>query len=146
MKNMTIAQALKEKNKLAFKIKVNWFKIKSKNSLIKGAHRPYDIHELKDQTLVLVDELIDLKTKIHQASAPVRDKIFRLSELKAVLSTLGGIPTNEGITKDKYENEFTEMDASIKTIELDEMMEQYRDEIDDLQDHLDNFNYTTMIS
>ena len=114
--------------------------------MIKGAHRHYDIHELKDQTLVLVDELIDLKTKIHQASAPVRDKIFRLSELKAVLSTLGGIPTNEGITKDKYENEFTEMDASIKTLELDEMMEQYQDEIDDLQYHLDNFNYTTMIS
>ena len=38
------------------------------------------------------------------------------------------------------------MDASIKTLELDEMMEQYQDEIDDLQDHLDNFNYTTMIS
>lgn len=145
MENLTIAQALKEKNKLASKIKINWFKIKTKNSLIKGAVRPYDMHELRDQTIEMVEELIKLKAKIHQASAPVREKIFRLSELKAVVTNLETIPTNEGIVKEKYENDYTEMEAIIKTKEIDDMMDMYRDEIDELQNQLDNFNYKTMI-
>jgi hypothetical protein len=39
--NLTISQALKEKNKMATKIQRNWAKIISINSLPKGANRPY---------------------------------------------------------------------------------------------------------
>jgi hypothetical protein len=146
MKKMTIAQALKEKNKLASKIRINWFRISTKNALPKGAVRPYDINQVKEETLKMIDELIKLKTNIHLASSPVREKIFRLSELKAILTNLEKIPTAEGLTKDKYENSYTEMESILKTVEVDDMISKYQDEIDELQNELDSFNYITMIS
>ncbi len=146
MKKMTIAQALKEKNKLATRIKINWFRISTKNALPVGAIRPYDINQVKEETLKMIDELIKLKTSIHLASVPVREKIFRLSELKSVLTNLEKIPTAEGLTKDKYENSYTEMESILKTVEVDNMISMYQDEIDELQNELDAFNYITIIS
>jgi len=146
MKKMTVAQALKEKNKLASKIRINWFRISTKNALPKGAVRPYDINLVKEDNLKLIDELVKLKTSIHNASSPVREKIFRLSELKAILTNLEKIPTSEGLTRDKYESNYTEMESILKTVEVDEMISKYQDEIDELQNELDKFNYMTMIS
>lgn len=143
--NLTISQALKEKNKMAAKIQRNWAKIISINSLPKGANRPYDVVELKDETLRLTDDLIELKTKIHEASAPVRMKIFRLSELKSILLKVESINTKEGLVKERYDNTLVEMDAALKTKDVDEMMTIYQDEIDDIQAYLDNYNYTTKL-
>lgn len=143
--NLTISQALKEKNKMAAKIQRNWAKIISINSLPKGANRPYDVVELKDETLRLTDDLIELKTKIHEASAPVRMKIFRLSELKSILLKVESINTKEGLVKERYDNTLVEMDAALKTKDVDEMMTIYQDEIDDIQACLDNYNYTTKL-
>lgn len=143
--NLTITQALKEKNKMAAKIQRNWAKIISINSLPKGANRPYDVVELKVETLRLTDELIELKTKIHEASAPVRMKIFRLSELKSILLKVESINTKEGLVKERYDNTLVEMDAVLKTKDVDDMMTNYQDEIDDIQAYLDNYNYTTKL-
>lgn len=143
--NLTISQALKEKNKMAAKIQRNWTKIISINSLPKGANRPYDVVELKEGTLRLTDDLIDLKTKIHEASAPVRMKIFRLSELKSILLKVESINTKEGLVKERYDNTLVEMDAVLKTKDVDDMMTNYQDEIDDIQAYLDNYNYTTKL-
>lgn len=143
--NLTISQSLKEKNKMAAKIQRNWAKIISINSLPKGANRPYDVVELKNETLCLTEELIELKTKIHEASAPVRMKIFRLSELKSILLKVGSINTKEGLVKERYDNTLVEMDAVLKTKDVDDMMTNYQDEIDDIQAYLDNYNYTTKL-
>jgi len=143
--NLTISQALKEKNKIAAKIQRNWAKIISVNSLPKGAHRPYDLIALKDETLQLTDDLIELKTKIHEASVSVRSKIFRLSELKSILLKVESINTKEGLVKERYDNNLVEMDAIIKTKDVDDMMTKYQDEIDDIQAYLDHYNYTTKL-
>lgn len=143
--NLTVTQALKEKNKLAAKIQRNWSKITSTNSLPKGAYRPYDLLELKNETLKLTEDLVELKTKIHEASAPVRSKIFRLSELKSILVKIESINTKEGLVKERYDNNLVEMDAILKTKDVDDMITQYQDEIDEIQSYLDNFNYTTKL-
>ena len=143
--NLMITQALKEKNKIAAKIQRNWARIVSTNSLPKGAYRPYDLAELKDETFKLTDELIELKTKTHEASAPVRSMIFRLSELKSILGKLETINTKEGLVKERFDNSLVEMEAIISTKDIDDMMTMYQDEIDDIQTYLDTFNYTTKI-
>ena len=63
------------------------------NSLPKGANRPYDIIVLKNETLELTNELIALKSMIHEASSPVRSKNFRLSEFKSIMQQLLSIST-----------------------------------------------------
>ena len=65
---MTIAQALKEKNKKVAKITKLWQKISSYNSVIEGSEKPYDVEKLWEEYNQAITELIDLKTRIHHAS------------------------------------------------------------------------------
>ena len=72
-------------------------------------------------------------------------KIFRLSELKSILLKVESINTKEGLVKERYDNTLVEMDAVLKTKDVDDMMTNYQDEIDDIQAYLDNYNYTTKL-
>ena len=143
--NLTISQALKEKKKLASNIQKNWTKIMEYNSLPKGANRPYDVILLKNETLDLTNELIALKSMIHEASAPVRSKIFRLSELKSIMQKLLAISTKDGLVKSSRgsDNTLSEMEAILKVKDIDDLLLSYQAEIDQIQNELDNFNYTT---
>ena len=124
----------------------NWRKITSFNSIPKGADRPYDIDELKKQTLELTDDLIELKTKIHEASAPVRMKIFRISEIKNIIIKLESISTKDGIVRSRSnEMNLVEMVSVLKINDIDQMVTIYQEEIDNIQAELDNFNYNTKL-
>jgi hypothetical protein len=142
--NLTISQALKEKNKIASTIQKNWSKIMDYNSLPKGANRPYDIIVLKNETLELTNELIALKSMVHEASSPVRSKIFRLSELKSMMQQLLSISTKDGLVKSRG-LELIEMEAILKVKDIDELLLNYQAEIDQIQNELDNFNFSTIL-
>ena len=79
---MTIAQALKEKNKKVANMHVLWDRWNKNNSVLEGNRRSYDPLELMTLIETELDALVDLKTRIHTASAPVRSQIFKMSELK----------------------------------------------------------------
>ena len=146
---MTIKQALKHKNKLAKKITEEMIKISHYNSIEVGSVRPYDVNESYQKYYTMVNELVDLKNKIHLANAPVYYQIFRLSELKGMVSNLKQLDCSEGKVASRYGRSLGE-EPTIKTSVIsvkmrDEAIESLESEIERIQEELDHHNAITTI-
>lgn len=146
---MTIKQALKHKNKLSKKIAEEILKVSHYNSVEEGFIRPYDINESYQKYFNMVSELVDLKNKIHLANAPVYHQIFRLSELKGMVSNLKQLDCSEGKVTSRYGRSMGEeptIKTSIISVKMrDEAIETLEAEIENIQEVLDHHNATTTI-
>ena len=142
---MTIAQALKEKNKRVAKIGKLWEKIQRYNSVQEGAERPYSSSELYEQVQTEINELVDLKTRIHEASAPVRKDIFALSEMKNLVQRVRSVNTTQGVYRDRYSDSSSLVIAELDIKWQDSTVEAFEEEIEKLQEKLDQFNHTVQI-
>jgi hypothetical protein len=142
---MTIAQALKEKNKKVATLHVLWDRLNKNNSVLDGNRRSYDPVELMKQIEAELDALVDLKTRIHNASSPVRSQIFRMSELKNKTLKMKYLDTSEGPVRDKYEGTVTRRQAVIQAEQVDKLVEAAQQEIETIQEELDKFNLATHI-
>ena len=142
---MTIAQALKEKNKKVAKIQKIWDRIQRYNSIQEGAERPYSTAELFGQAHAEVGLLVELKTKIHEASSPVRADIFALSEMKNFVQRVRSVNTTQGVHRDRYESTSSLMIAELDIKWQDAKIEELEEKIEKLQEKLDQFNHTTHI-
>ena len=144
---MNIKQALKEKNKLAKKVVDLMDRTNRNNSMDEGAVRSYDPKESLEQALQMVDDLVNLKTKMHMANAEVYDKIFRMSEYKSLVKYLKVLNCSQGtIVTSRYgDSTARQMTTVITEVERDSLVEKYETLIDNLQTELDTHNATTQI-
>jgi hypothetical protein len=144
---MNIKQALKEKNKLAKKVTDLMDRTNRNNSMDEGAVRSYDPKESLEQALQMVDDLVNLKTKMHMANAEVYDKIFRMSEYKSLVKYLKALNCSQGtIVTSRYgDSTARQMTTVITEVERDALVEKYETLIDNLQTELDTHNATTQI-
>ena len=144
---MNIKQALKEKNKLAKKVTDLMDRTNRNNSMDEGAVRSYDPKESLNQALQMVDDLVNLKTKMHMANAEVYDKIFRMSEYKSLVKYLKALNCSQGtIVTSRYgDSTARQMTTVITEVERDSLVEKYETLIDNLQTELDTHNATTQI-
>jgi hypothetical protein len=144
---MNIKQALKEKNKLAKKVTDLMDRTNRNNSMDEGAVRSYDPKESLEQALQMVDDLVNLKTKMHMANAEVYDKIFRMSEYKSLVKYLKTLNCSQGtIVTSRYgDSTARQMTTVITEVERDALVEKYETLIDTLQTELDTHNATTHI-
>ena len=142
---MTIAQVLKEKNKKIAGIQKIWEKIHRYNSIHEGAERPYSTSEMYAQADSELQALVILKTRIHDASAPVRALIFELSEMKALAQRVKAINTTNGTWRDRYDSTTSVLSAELDIIWQDKKIEEIEARIDAIQEKLDKFNHTTVI-
>ena len=142
---MNIKQALKEKNKLAKKVTDLMDRTNRNNSMDEGAVRSYDPKESLEQALQMVDDLVNLKTKMHMANAEVYDKIFRMSEYKSLVKYLKTLNCSQGtIVTSRYgDSTARQMTTVISEVERDSLVEKYETLIDNLQTELDTHNATT---
>lgn len=145
---MTVKQALKLKNKLVKEITEELQKAQSYNSVEVGSVRPYSSSESLEKVSNLTKELVELKTKIHQANSPVYDKIFRLSELKSLVTKIKVLNCTEGTSTDYYSRRSENppmMTSEISIVERDGMVKIMEDEIESIQEDLDTHNALTQI-
>jgi hypothetical protein len=143
---MKVKQALKQKKKLATKMNQEFVRVNMYNSVEEGATRVYDVKASMQNWLKMIDELVELKTKIHLANVPVYGKIFRMSELKSQLSNLKQLDCVDGKHFDRYgRGEAVIKTAEISVLERDEMVLKIEEEIERLQEELDEHNATTSI-
>jgi hypothetical protein len=142
---MNIAKALKQKNIIVQKINELQHEVQYENSKRVDAIRKIDIKQSHDELLQNIEKLINIKLSIFKASVPVREKIFRLSELKSQISFLRGINTTEG---KQIEGREMEVDYVVIFDKLwaKEKTNEYEKEIEKIQDELDEFNYKTKIT
>ena len=143
---MKVKQALKYKKKLASKMNQEFSKVQMYNSVEEGSARVYDVVESMRNWLTMSEELVELKTKLHVANAPVYGKIFRMSELKSQLSNLKQLDCVDGKHFDRYgRGEAVVKTAKISVLEKDQMVLTIEEEIERLQEELDEHNATTSI-
>lgn len=142
---MTIAQALKEKNKIVASIQKNWDKINRYNSQIVGSEKPYDLAQVFSKIGEETAQLIKLKTDIHIASAPVRDLIFSLSEYKSMAQKIKSVNVSSGPVSERFSNTVNQMEAQLSVIWQENEISAIESKIDAIQEKLDSFNYTTEI-
>ena len=143
---MKVKQALKHKKKLATKMNQEFVRVNMYNSVEEGATRVYDVKEAMENWIKMGQELVELKTKIHLANAPVYGKIFRMSELKSQLSNLKQLDCVDGKHFDRYgRGEAIVKTAEINILGRDQIVSVIEEEIEKLQEELDEHNATTSI-
>ena len=146
---MNIKQALKRKNKLVKEISTELERVQRYNSVIAGMERVYDPRQAFDNYMRKSNSLIALKTAIHQANAPMYDRIFRLSELKSLISRIKSLDCNHGPVHNRggygTPSETIQMEAIISLIERDQLVEKLEAEIEMIQEELDRWNAITDI-
>jgi hypothetical protein len=146
---ITLAKALKLKNRFASKIGEVNGNIISYNSVIEGQDRPVDVSALMFRRERLVDALITLKTDISGANTPIQSIIYLLAEVKGDLTFLRGIDTSSGVQEKS--GHWGEIDKIVtKTSILDfgtiqGLIEQAEADIDANQDKLDKHNHIVEI-
>lgn len=142
---ITLAKALKLKNRIAGRVTKLTADITAYNSVQDGAERQ-DVRAKFEERAGLVRRLTDLKQAIAQANAPIQRAIFELAELKAEVALFAGLNTKHGTFQEGYPTagsvtyvaEFRKADADRKVEELEAR-------IDALQDRLDAFNTATTV-
>jgi hypothetical protein len=143
VKTMTIARALKEKNRIAGRLNTVRTRIANYNSCeITNNKRPFDIEELFQENKKLEENLVAIKAGISRANAGIVDKINKLGEIKAEITWLNNVSTREGkYTENGYggkiEREFTAVISANKIVQETEALQK---ECEDLQDEIDAYN------
>jgi hypothetical protein len=140
---MNIKKALKEKNKMIGKINKLTEKIRQYNLVEEGRQSLFNSMELYREREQLINEMIDLKARIHIANAPMYRKIFRLSELKSTAKKMDYLSCSP--RKETMGNEVVAYIPTINIIEQEKMIEALEKEIESIQEELDAFNQTTSI-
>jgi hypothetical protein len=142
MAQITLAKALKVKNRLAGRLAKVQADIQAFNSVPEGQADQVNVPELLRTREELVEALVGLKTAISDANREVQRDIYLLAEKKATAQFLAGVPTRHGAQPAVYPNT-TEVSyvAALKKADVDARVTGLETEIDQLQDRLDQFNH-----
>ena len=146
-KQVSIARALKEKNRVAGRLAKAREIIQQENSKDKSLPRRVDVEASYAEAKMLEARLVAIKSAIAQANNPIVAKIIELDELKSEIAFLNGLNVKEG----RFE-EVTYGDKIVRDIEavvgqarvLAEVAELQK-RADALQDALDEFNASTKV-
>lgn len=149
---MNIAQALKNKNRLAGKIAQLQAKVIHNNRFTNLAPASYDMKELLRELDESNAELILLKTKIQVANTGIAGELVEISELKGHLKHLemvkayslaGPVTSYQSIGRDATQEVVTQ--SQITLAEVEAQIEKAQTRVNDLQDRIDAFNATTSV-
>ena len=146
---MNLAKALKQKNKLAGEVAQLKELLAHQNSRSTKQKFDYNNQEVLANLRAKIDELVATKAAIGAANAAVYPKIFRLAELKGLVTALKGLSTKEGVFAESLgysQSVEVEYVAQIKKAEADKLVEETEREIQELQDALDEFNFTHAVN
>lgn len=141
---MTLARALRYRNKVQNRLNELSVQIKRSNSYIKGNTPEYKIREVLAEYQKIADHLVALKCAIAQANGGIQSSILRMAELKGRATMLRELDVRLGQEPD-YSGGMTEWVSDIRSPEKASMIRAIESEIDTLQDKVDEYNANTRI-
>jgi hypothetical protein len=146
MAEITLAKALKVKNRLAGRLAKVQADIQAYNSIPEGQAGQVNVPAFMKAREELVGALVSLKTAINDANREVQRDIYELAEKKGTAQFVGGVNTRHGPQPAVYPNT-TEVSyvAALKKADVDALVVRLEKEIDQLQDKLDQFNHVHKI-
>ena len=146
-KMVTIARALKEKNRVAGRLAKARKLVGAENSNEKKIPRRVDVAAVREEARTLAERLIAIKSAIAAANAPVVGTIIELDETKSAIAWLNGLNVREGVFEEtNYGGKVVkEYEAVIDQAAVLKQVEALQRRADDLQDALDEFNASTKV-
>ena len=146
MAEITLAKALKVKNRLTGRLAKVQADIQAFNSIPEGQAGQVNVPVLMKTREELVGALVALKTAINETNRESQRDIYDLAEKKATAQFLGGLNTRHGRQPAVYPST-TEVNyvAALKKSDVDALLVRLEYEIDQLQDRLDQFNHVHKI-
>lgn len=135
---VSLAKALKLKNRLAGRLNKVVTTINSYNSVTEG-NQQVDIRKLDFERAELVAALVELKTAICDANRGIYKSITLLQEKKGEIEFLNSLPIRQG-KEVTYNGVVVTYVATITKSEVDERVKKLEKEIDLLQDEIDYYN------
>jgi DNA repair exonuclease SbcCD ATPase subunit len=146
MANITLAKALKIKNRLVGRLAKVQADIHAFNSVPAAQADQVNVPVLMAARAELVEALVSLKTAINEANREAQRAIYDLAEKKAAAQFLAGVCTRHGLQPPVYPSTI-EVDyvAALKKADVDAQVARLETEIDQLQDTLDGFNQVHQI-
>jgi len=150
MTEVTLARALKLKNRLTGQVLKLGQRAIAHNSFVKNTKSAYDTRVVFQEFCLTQSNLVEVKTKIQLANAPIQEKIIEIGELRSHIALLQGMNVTEGPQfVNRWEDDGTEKTrdyvAAIGKEERDLTVAELEAEIDSLQDAIDVHNGTTKI-
>jgi hypothetical protein len=141
---ITLARALKLKNRLAGRLAKFDSDFENYNSLPAGTDRP-DLKVLYAERNTLVARLIELKVALNVANQPMQRTIFELGEAKSLVALLTRTSTKHGKVVEGYHGTEIDYTAQFRKGDIDREVRRLEVIIDRLQEQLDAFNHRTLI-
>ena len=148
MKRMvSIARALKEKNRVAGRLAKARQLVGKENSKEKKVPRGVDVKAAYAEAKTLRDRLVAIKTAIAVANQPIVGKIVELAEVKSEIAYLNTLNVQEGVFEEpSYVGKLVkEYDAVLKKAEVLAEVNALQRRADELQDALDEFNASVKV-
>ena len=142
---MNLTKALKEKKKLIKKADEAYKRFSEFNSIEAGSTPTYNAETAFEEWITLTNQLIELKAKIQKANSEVIDKIFRLGELKNMVSRLRAVNVAEGKIRERYVDVTTERTAWMTLLSRDNQIQDWENQIETLQEEIESYNVLTKI-
>jgi hypothetical protein len=141
---ITLARALKLKNRLAGRLAKLGSDFENYNSLPAGTDRP-NLKALYAERSDLVAQLTELKVAINAANQPMQRTIFELGEAKSLVALLSKTSTKHGRVVEGYHGTEVEYTAQFRKGDIDREVRRLEVVIDRLQEQLDAFNHRAVI-
>ena len=146
---MNLAQALKQKNRLAGELNRQQQILQRENARRSDSVSTVDRNAVLTKIVALSVELGTLKAKIAKANVGIYYAIERMAEFKSQISFLQGLnkQVGEEVTFVGRDNEklVYKWDSLITQEKCDEMVADLQAKINELQDEVDRYNATTEI-
>ena len=154
MAKVTLAKALKTKNRLASRITQVKKQMTTHNAYIVEKTIPVneikiqvDVPALKQELNDLTNKLVEVKSAISKGNVGSAPMIFALSEKKGLVSYWESLDCEEGKVTDpyKFRNQLSDGDVKrvqISVAERNQIVQGLVSEIEKLQDQLDEYNAT----
>ena len=148
IKNVTIARALKEKNRVAGRLAKARELVASENSKDKNVPRGIDVVETYALAKALRDRLVSIKVAIAEANNPIVSKIVELEEIKSEIKYLNRLDARKGkfVESNYVARTESEFDAVIRKQQILAEVAALQERADSLQDELDEFNAKTKVA
>jgi len=146
-RKVSVARALKEKNRLVGRIAALRQAIGRDNSHEKRIPRSIDVQAALGQAEDLKARLVAVKAAIAVANQDIVAKIVELAEVKSEIAWLKGLDVKEGVYEENsYSNKvIREYEVAISGSDVIRMVDALRRRAEWLQDELDEFNASAKV-
>lgn len=144
MKKVKLAKALKIKNSLITQLNQAKGILNRENSRLVKSTSQVNREETYKLIQKLLNDLVEVKSKIAKANTGIYEKIERMAELKSMITFLNSLDTTDGaITKTTYQHVYEETyTAFLKVADIDAKITALTKEIENAQDEIDEYNAT----